>query len=237
METFGEQTPKQEFFTSIEEHFGRLRKRPLILAPLDVALVNQWFDAGVPLVVVLKALDRFFARDAHRETPRRRPPTLGYCEADVFEVWEIWKETRIGDDSDFESAEDREREIVLQQIHAIRVRLERGATRASERGERRLAKALEGVVSTLTHLADSVDEITIEEIETSTLEAEKKLLRAARRELDEAELERLEQLALQHVGGIGKGIDERAYKVLRRKAEERTILAHFELPRVALFSF
>ena len=43
---------------------GRLRGKPLLLSPRDVAVAREWHEAGLPLEAVLRGIDRFFAREA-----------------------------------------------------------------------------------------------------------------------------------------------------------------------------
>ena len=59
----------QGYFLALEEHFGRLRGKPLLLSPRDVALAREWHEAGLPLEAVLRGIDRFFAREAKRRMP------------------------------------------------------------------------------------------------------------------------------------------------------------------------
>ena len=52
--------------------------------------VRGWAEAGVPLQVVTKGIDRKLAR--YRATgPRRRPLRIEFCEADVLDAFDEWR--------------------------------------------------------------------------------------------------------------------------------------------------
>ncbi len=53
-------------------------------------MVCGWAAAGIPLSVVQRAIDRRFVR-YYARGPRRRPLHIGYCEADVLDLFDEWK--------------------------------------------------------------------------------------------------------------------------------------------------
>ncbi len=83
------------FVRTIEEHFRRLRGRPLLLSPEDFERALSWRRDGIPLHLVLRTLDEVF-RKAAEGRPRRRPMTLAYCEPAVREAFEMYKELQLG---------------------------------------------------------------------------------------------------------------------------------------------
>lgn len=46
---------------AVERHLAARRGRPCVLSPHDFALLREWHEAGVPLAVVLSAIDRGLA--------------------------------------------------------------------------------------------------------------------------------------------------------------------------------
>ena len=71
------------------------RNTPFILNAKDWALMKKWFDEGVPLPVVIEAIDQVFEKN---ETSGRRKviSSLSYCRHAVKELWEERKELQIG---------------------------------------------------------------------------------------------------------------------------------------------
>ncbi len=87
-----------DYFEQIEACFARLRGTPLLLSPKDWALVGSWQMEGVPLRVVLQALESVFLarrRSAGEGTPRAIL-SLGYCRHAVQEAFDAWREARLG---------------------------------------------------------------------------------------------------------------------------------------------
>ena len=82
------------YFTEIEEHFVRRRGRNLLVTPLDWCLIEFWKNQGIPLLVVLRGIDRSFEAAAKRS---KKPPTsLFYCHPAVIEAFEEYQEARVG---------------------------------------------------------------------------------------------------------------------------------------------
>lgn len=52
--------------------------------------VCAWADAGVPLKVACRGIDRYFDR-YYAKGPRRRPVRIEFCEADVLDVFDEWR--------------------------------------------------------------------------------------------------------------------------------------------------
>ena len=87
--------PDDDYFLEIEAHFGARRKKYLLFSALDVALVKEWKDAGIPLPVVIEAIDSVFEKN---ETSGRKKSinSLRYCRHAVKELWNDRKELQVG---------------------------------------------------------------------------------------------------------------------------------------------
>jgi hypothetical protein len=87
------------YFTEIEEHFARRRGKHLYISPLDWSLVATWRDAGVPLHVALrgidKAMDSFFAKSR----TDKKVNTLFYCHDTVMTEYAGYIESRVGEEA------------------------------------------------------------------------------------------------------------------------------------------
>jgi hypothetical protein len=84
-----------DYFDDIEETFVRLRGKALILSPLDWQLIQQWKDDGVPLHIVISAIEEVFEK--HKARKSRRPiASLSYCKSEVEARFAEWKESRVG---------------------------------------------------------------------------------------------------------------------------------------------
>jgi len=79
---------RQAYLSAIERTFVTLRGRGFMLSPKEVALVDRWFQAGVPARVVIRTLQDGFARRTQR---RQAPPsTLTYFESQIDAAIDEW---------------------------------------------------------------------------------------------------------------------------------------------------
>ena len=76
------------YFTEIEEQFRKCRSEPVLLSPLDWALVESWKEQGFPLEAVLAGIERSFQKFKAGKRSYRKVNTLGYCSQEVFRAVE-----------------------------------------------------------------------------------------------------------------------------------------------------
>ncbi len=72
------------YFTEIEEQFRKCRAEPVLLSPLDWALIESWKDQGFPLEAVLAGIARAFEKFKSRKRTYRKVNTLAYCSQEVY---------------------------------------------------------------------------------------------------------------------------------------------------------
>ena len=82
-----------EYFTEIESHFAFRRGTPFILNAKDWALMKQWAEEGIPLAVVIEAIDAVFDK---RDAESKKVNGLSFCKYAVKELWKERKELQIG---------------------------------------------------------------------------------------------------------------------------------------------
>ena len=85
-----------DYFTEIESHFAFRRGTPFVLSAKDWHLMKRWYDDGIPLPVVIEAIDTVFEKN---ETSGRKKviSSLSYCRHAVKELWDERKELAVGD--------------------------------------------------------------------------------------------------------------------------------------------
>jgi hypothetical protein len=83
------------YFLEIEAHFAMRRNTPFILSAKDWALMRKWHEEGVPLPIVIEAIDTVFEKN---ESSGRRKviSSLSYCRHAVKELWEERRELFVG---------------------------------------------------------------------------------------------------------------------------------------------
>ena len=85
-----------DYFTEIESHFTRRRGTPFILNARDWALMKSWSEEGIPLAVVIEAIDSVFDK---QEAKGKKVNGLSYCRHAVKELWDERRELQIGGDT------------------------------------------------------------------------------------------------------------------------------------------
>ena len=76
------------YFTEIEEQFRKCRSEPVLLSPLDWALVESWKEQGFPLEAVLAGIERSFEKFKSGKRRFGKVNSLAYCSQEVFRAVE-----------------------------------------------------------------------------------------------------------------------------------------------------
>ena len=195
-----------DYFNEIEGHFAARRGTPFILSAKDWALMKKWHDDGVPLPVVIEAIDTVFEKN---EASGRRKviSSLSYCKHAVKEIWEDRKNLYVG------GAETTPESAVAEALAALAAQLE-----ATELG---------------APFAPRVRALTgsVPKIEEQLLEIERELLDAAVASADAQAMRAEIAAALGDTSRIdAKTVARTVEANLRRMVRER-----FGLPRLSLF--
>jgi hypothetical protein len=86
-----ETTTSSCYSSEVGERFIELRGYGLTLSPLDANLIEQWRDLGIPLRVVLGAVETVMGN-----LKGRRVRSLSYCQEEVEAQFAEWQEMRVG---------------------------------------------------------------------------------------------------------------------------------------------
>jgi hypothetical protein len=79
------------YFEEIEAHFAMRRQTPFILSAKDWVLMKSWHDEGIPLPVVIEAIDAVF------DKTEKKVNSLSYCRHAVKELWDDRKNLYVGE--------------------------------------------------------------------------------------------------------------------------------------------
>ena len=139
---------RQEYLSEIERFFAAMRMGGFVLAPRDVELVQEWYERGIPMGVVVRGVTEGIDAWKDHATAGQRPPhRLGFYQKRIRTHIKVW--TRDEEASDLElsrpqqfvkarraeldllqAAEDREPEREIKEV--LRERLETLAARMSK---------------------------------------------------------------------------------------------------------
>src|ERR1051325_4324882 len=82
-----------EYFQEIESHFIKRRGTPFVLNAKDWALMQKWADEGIPLPILIEAIDMVFDRFDAEE---RKVNGLSFCKDAVKKLWKARRDLQIG---------------------------------------------------------------------------------------------------------------------------------------------
>jgi hypothetical protein len=91
-----------DYFLEIESHFAARRGTPFVLSAKDWALMQKWAADGIPLPVVIEAIDSVFDKAAERN---KIVNSLSYCRHAVKEIWKERQALQVGGDAATPEAE------------------------------------------------------------------------------------------------------------------------------------
>ncbi len=226
------------YFTEVEEHFARRRGKHLLLSTLDWAMIETWKDMGIPLHVVLRAVDRVF--DAYEARPRsRRINSILYCQQEVMACFQEYQHARIGAREESDGAPPPfSREMVLEYLEHGRTNLQRLAQQRREPELAPLREAIARVIGRLTALLEDVQaaqEVDFETLERELVRLEKLLYDALLQGLSEEHVAEVRREGERQLKEYRKRMDDELYEQTLRNYVAKRLREQYGLPRLSLF--
>lgn len=202
-----------DYFTEIEAHFALRRGTPFVVSPKDWALMQSWLKEGVPLPVVIEAIDSVFAKN---EASGRKKviSSLSYCRHAVKELWHERRELTVGE------GEGSPEESPAEPLGRLANDLE-SSTSAVVKG---FAARVRGLVS----------EKSVPRIEESLIAIEHELIEEVLATMGEEERAAFRLDAVTVLGDTSR-LDEKTRARTEEANLRRLVRERFELPRLTLF--
>jgi hypothetical protein len=194
-----------DYFLEIEAHFAMRRGTPFILSAKDWSLMKKWFDDGVPLAVVIEAIDTVFEKN---EASGRRKviSSLSYCRHAVKELWQDRQDLYAG------TGEVAPEENVAGLLEALAAEVEKASA------------------ETAAEIRALIAEKSVPKTEERLIAIEHDMMERLLGILSGEERKQLEQ-RVTTIADVDEKTRQRTYEAnLRRRIRER-----FGLPRLTLF--
>lgn len=225
--------PQEVYAQAVQERFGRVRGTAMTMSPADWALVEEWWERGIPLWIVLEGIDGMFRRKG-TTADRRRVRRLGLCRQEVedrFREHERSSVGRRGRDPDRKAASPREtRDLLRQAIDRLTMAV--GRARADSRPE--AAGILEGAARELSSLAcRPVGTTDSAAVRIQLHEVEDSLLAALTRLTDSGQLETLRENAASRLSGHKQRMTPEAFEATVTRLVAQGIRELHGLPSLA----
>ena len=112
------------YFTEIEDTFVRRRGKHLLLSPIDWAMIEAWRDRGIPLHIVIRAIESVF--DGYDKNPGPRSiKGLLYCKEEVEAQFKEWSAMQAGKAASNEGSVEFSPERIVEHIQSVIAELSR----------------------------------------------------------------------------------------------------------------
>ena len=215
-----------EYLRAIEQRFIALRGRGFMLSPRDLGIVERWRTGGVPVRIVLRALEEGVKAFIDRNTPGMPlPSSLAYFENHVDKATVLWRERTmswgVSAKPGAPGASAPGRSVLLEAT------MEAVTDAGKESDEDAIKVVLRDTYRAIRQSADHGDEepwTLIAALDTAMVEAVKATLDTDRLELLRAE-------ALEQTSSRGaSSMSQEAREVRQRAALTKVLRARFGLP-------
>jgi hypothetical protein len=230
------------YFTEIEEHFRKGRATPVLLSPLDWALIESWKEQGFPLEAVLEGIERSFAKFAAGKRSYAKVNSLAYCSQEVFRAVEEARRIAVEEGAYQASASPAVEPFSGEEISRFLTRcagaVEAAGRRAHDDGQRVLAAELTTAAADLEAFKGRLPAPpsgSLEETERNLTALEEKLTASL---LRATPVERLAEIR----GHVERGLAPYRRKMpvpevesLERRFLKNRLLEHYKIPRLSLF--
>jgi len=230
------------YFTEIEEQFRKCRSEPVLLSPLDWALVESWKEQGFPLEAVLKGIARAFEKFKAGKRSYRKVNTLAYCSQEVFRAVE---ESRTNSAQDAETRPSHATEEspfstseVCRFFNGCAAAVEAASKHARAEGGAVLADELADAAKTLRELEAKAQAQPLGDLEATerTLTAlEEKLNATLQRGTPVEVLTELRAEVDRGLATFRRKMPAAEVDLLERRFLKNRLLEHYKIPRLSLF--
>ena len=240
------------YFTEVEDAFVRRRGAHLLVSPLDWALIESWKEIGVPLHIVLRAIERAFDAWDARPHRHRRVNSIFYCQQEVESCYGEYRQSLVGAAEDPEAtgdgaspAEARDdadspfpRSRVEAYLERVTGDLAAARARADGRALAGLAEALDRAAERLAEIRASLAaaaRLDAEGLERDLTSLEEVILAGLVEHAPAEEVEAARDEAKAQLKGHKKQMDKAIYQQTFDKLVARRLREVHHIPRLSLF--
>lgn len=232
------------YFSEIEDTFIRRRGKHLMLSPMDWALIEGWKERGVPLHVVVRAIEHAFdSHDAKKQ--QRTVKTLLYCQEEIEAQYAEWLQSRVGAQAEpaadqfvDESKSPFPRDLVLAHLGRSLDTLDKLGAERRRTNQDELSEALSRAVTLLSEIKEDYESAAQPEarkLEDSLTGIERLLDDAIQKSASEIELNSLTAEVDAQVKPYKRQMEKVAFQQTRENLLRKRLREYFGVPRLSLF--
>lgn len=240
------------YFTEVEEEFVRRRGKPMLISPMDWALVESWKAAGIPLHIVLRAINEAFDAYDARAQKYRKINSIFYCQQQVEATFAEYRLAQVGGDPASERSESGEssgpgpaadrpafpKDVLFGFLARCDDELRAAASRASSSGRTALENAIVRSRARLREITVEVEgsaRVDAEALERDLDGLDRMIMEAARESFGEEEIKKLRAEAESYLRSYRKKMDKSIYEQTVQNFIARRLRELNNIPRMSLF--
>jgi hypothetical protein len=242
------------YFTEVEEEFVRRRGKHMLISTLDWALVESWKNAGIPLHIVLRAINQAFDAYDARGHKHRKVNTIFYCQQAVETTFSEYRLAQVGGAQPGEPSQQQDSEaartqspreqspfagaVVLDFLARCDDQLGEARSRSSAAGARELDDAIDRARARLKEIIVEIQSsarLDAESLERDLDAIDRMILEGAANSCAEDELKKIRAEAESQLRSYRKKMDKAIYEQTVQNFVSRRLREMNNIPRLSLF--
>lgn len=240
------------YFTEVEEEFVRRRGKHMLISTLDWALVESWKNAGIPLHIVLRAINQAFDAYDARAQKYSKVNNVFYCQQAVETAFAEYRLAQVGGDPASVHSENEQpraaarsdkqeafpKDVLFEFLARCDEELHAAASRGSTSGLTALESAIVRSRARLKEIIDEIEgsaRVDAEALERDLDGIDRMILAAARESFGEEELKKLRTEAESNLRSYRKKMDKSIYEQTVLNFIARRLRELNNIPRMSLF--
>lgn len=241
------------YFTEIEEEFVRRRGKPLFISPMDWALIETWKTAGIPLHLVLRAINEAFDAYDARVRKYRKVNSIFYCEQTVETMFAEYRLSQVGAPPDANQTGGASKtdgvsqpqkvsaftkEVILDFLDNSYQELASAESFASEQQKYEIEEALKRSRKRLRVIVKEIEnatQINEEALEHDLDAIDRMILKSINESLSENQRTRIREEAESHLKAYKKKMDKKIFEQTLQNFFSRRLRELHRIPRLSLF--
>lgn len=217
------------YFTEIEDAFIRRRGKNLLLSPLDWALIEGWQERGIPLHIVLRAIEAVFDGFDKQPNQNRTIKSLFYCREEVEAQFAEWTAAQVGS----HDAEKKESDAQFARENVVK-HIEKAIAALKKVDSQALAEDLGRAIARLEELLQNLGE-DHEYIDRTLYDVESFLDRSMLTNTEKEHLKKLKKDVTSQLKLYKSAMEPEAYKNTFELMLLKCLREDLGVPRLGLF--
>lgn len=240
------------YFTEVEDEFVRRRGKHMLISTLDWALVESWKAAGIPLHIVLRAINEAFDAYDARAQKYRKVNSIFYCQQAVESSFAEHRLAQVGGEQPSDKSASAEtgsgpraskqeafpKDVLFGFLNRCNDELRAASLHDSASGGTELENAIERAMARMKEIIVEIGgpgRVEAEALERDLDGIDRMILEAARQSLGDDELKKLRAEAESHLRSYRKKMDKAIYEQTIQNFISRRLRELNKIPRMSLF--